>query len=58
MAGVIEPHYPKVRLGRRPMPLKRMLRIYLLQQWLNLSDPATEEMLIDLDSMRRFAGIN
>src|SRR5438309_3047043 len=55
---LIEPHYPKAGLGRRPMPLERMLRIYLLQQWFNLSDPAMEEMLIDSESMRRFAGIN
>lgn len=56
--ALIEPHYPKVGLGRRPMPLERMLRIHLLQQWFNLSDPAMEEMLIDSQSMRRFAGIN
>ncbi len=55
---LIEPHYPKAGMGRRPMPLERMLRIYLLQQWFNLSDPAMEEMLIDSESMRRFAGIN
>ncbi|HLX82683.1 MAG TPA: IS5 family transposase [Terriglobales bacterium] len=55
---LIEPHYPKAGLGRRPMPLERMLRIHLLQQWFNLSDPAMEEMLIDSQSMRRFAGIN
>jgi len=56
--ALIEPHYPKAGLGRRPMPLERMLRIYLLQQWFNLSDPAMEEMLIDSESMRRFTGIN
>ncbi len=56
--ALIEPHYPKAGLGRRPMPLERMLRIHLLQQWFNLSDPAMEEMLIDSQSMRRFAGIN
>lgn len=56
--ALIEPHYPKAGLGRRPMPLQRMLRIHLLQQWFNLSDPAVEEMLIDSQSMRRFAGIN
>ena len=38
--------------------MKSRLRIYLLQQWFNLSDPAMEEMLIDSESMRRFAGIN
>jgi IS5 family transposase len=35
-----------------------MLRIYLLQQWFNLSDPAVEEALYDSPAMRRFAGID
>jgi IS5 family transposase len=34
-----------------------MLRIYCLQQWYNLSDPATEEALYDSLLMRRFAGV-
>ena len=34
--------------GRWPptMGLERMLRIYFLQQWFNLSDPAVEETLL------------
>lgn len=36
---LIEPVYPKAGNGRPPMPLERMLRIYFLQQWFNLSDP-------------------
>ena len=32
-----------------------MLRIYFLQQWYSLSDPAAEEALYDIESMRRFA---
>jgi len=39
------------------MPLERMLRIYFMQNWFNLSDPAAEEALYDSESMRRFAGI-
>ena len=35
-----------------------MLRIYFLQQWFNLSDPAVEEALIDSPLMRGFAGID
>jgi len=35
-----------------------MLRIYCLQQWFNLSDPAAEEALYDSLSMRRFVGID
>ena len=36
----------------------RMLRIYFLQQWFNLSDPAVEEALYDSLVMRRFVGID
>ena len=35
-----------------------MLRIYFMQQWFNLSDPAMEDALYDSESMRRFAGID
>ena len=35
-----------------------MLRIYFLQQWFNLSDPAVEEALYDSVVMRQFAGID
>lgn len=35
-----------------------MLRIYFLQQWFNLGDPAVEEALYDVVSMREFAGID
>ena len=39
------------------MPLEVMLRVYCLQQWYALSDPAAEEALYDSDAMRRFAGL-
>ncbi len=55
---VIEGYYPKAGNGRQPMPMERMLRIYFMQQWYNLSDPAMEESLYDSESMRRFAGID
>jgi IS5 family transposase len=54
---LIEPHYPKAGNGTQPMPQERMLRIYFMQQWFNLSDPAMEDSLYDIESMRRFAGI-
>jgi IS5 family transposase len=34
-----------------------MLRIYFLQIWFDLSDPAAEDAIYDSESMRRFAGI-
>src|SRR6202050_5730385 len=54
---LIEPHYPKAGHGTQPMPMERMLRIYFMQQWFNLSDPAMEDSLYDSESMRRFAQI-
>jgi IS5 family transposase len=44
--------------GRPRPPLERMLRIYFMQQWFNLSDPGMEDALYDSESMRRFAGID
>ena len=58
LCALIEPVYPKAGDGRPPMELERMLRIYFLQQWFNLSDPGVEEALYDSLSMRRFAGID
>jgi IS5 family transposase len=55
--ALIEPHYPKAGNGTQPMPMQRMLRIYFMQQWFNLSDPAMEDSLYDSESMRRFAQI-
>ncbi|HVZ17453.1 MAG TPA: IS5 family transposase [Terriglobales bacterium] len=54
---LIEPHYPKAGNGRPPLGLEKMLRIYFLQIWFNLSDPGAEEAIYDSESMRRFAKI-
>ena len=56
--ALIEPVYPKPGKGRSPVGLERMLRIYFLQQWFNLSDPGAEEALYDSLAMRRFAAID
>ena len=55
---IIRKYYPKAGNGRQPMPLERMLRIYFMQQWYRLSDPGMEDALYDIESMRRFAGID
>ena len=34
-----------------------MLRIHLLQQWYDQSDPAMEDALVEVATMRRFVGI-
>jgi len=60
MTAAVETVYPKISEagGRPPIPLERMLRIYFLQLWFNLSDPAVEEELYDSVAMRNFVGID
>ena len=59
LSKALEPHYPNPQgAGRRPIGLERMLRIYFMQHWYNLSDPAMEEALYDSRAMREFAGID
>src|ERR1700743_2982364 len=57
LCALIAPVYPKPGNGRPPVGVERMLRIYFLQQWFNLSDPAGEEALYDSLAMRRFVDI-
>src|SRR2546430_3542479 len=58
LCALIEPHYPKPGNGRPPVGVERMLRIYFLQQWFNLSDPAVEETLYDSAVVRQFVGLD
>jgi len=60
LSAAVEKVYPKGSDagGRPPIPLERMLRIYFLQLWFNLSDPAVEEALYDSVAMRSFVGID
>jgi len=58
LCAVIAPFYAKGEGGRPTVGLERMLRIYFLQQWFNLSDPAAEEAIYDSAAMRRFVGID
>ncbi|MBB6187592.1 IS5 family transposase [Rhodanobacter sp. MP7CTX1] len=58
LLALIEPSYPRSgRRGRPPMPAATMLRIHFMQQWYALSDPAMEDALYEIESMRRFAGL-
>jgi IS5 family transposase len=58
VVALVAPHYPKGDgPGRPPLGLEKMLRIYFLQQWFNLSDPQAEDAIYDSESMRRFARV-
>src|SRR5438445_12182759 len=58
LCALIEPFYPKPGNGRPPVGVERMLRMYFLQHWFNLSDPAVEEALYDSPTLRAFVGID
>ncbi len=58
LEALVAPHYPKGENGRPPVGVKVMLRIYFVQHWFNLSDPAAEEALYDSAALRRFAGVD
>ena len=51
---VIEPFYPKAGNGRPPVGLERILRMYFIANWFNLSDVACEDALYDIEAFRDF----
>ena len=53
----IEPFYPKAGRGRRPYPLRSMLRVHCVQLVHDLRDPGMEYLLYEVESVRRFAGL-
>lgn len=56
--ALIEPYYPAGKRGRPPKGIEKMLRMYLLQCWFNLSDEGVEDAIYDSYAMRKFMGIN
>ncbi|WP_349605742.1 IS5 family transposase [Cupriavidus sp. DF5525] len=57
--ALIEPLYPTSgRVGRQPIGVERMLRMYCLQQWFSLSDEAVEDALYDSQALRQFVGVD
>ena len=56
--ALIEPHYPKAGNGRPPVGLERMLRMYCMANWFNLSDEACEDALYDVPVFREFCRID
>ena len=60
LVDLIEPIYPKVssKGGRPSYPLATMLRIHLMQEWYSLRGPAMDDALIEVATIRSFAGID
>ena len=58
LLALVEPHYPKGEKGRPPVGLSILLRMYFVQHWFALSDPAAEDAVYDSAALRRFVGID
>lgn len=56
--ALIEPYYPKGKRGRPTRGIETMLRMYLLQDWFNLSDEGIENAIYDSYCMRKFMGLD
>lgn len=52
--ALIEPYYPSGKRGRPARGIETMLRMYLMQNWFNLSDAAMEDTIYDSYAMRSF----
>lgn len=50
----VRPYYPKGKRGRPTMGIEKMLRMYLMQCWFNLSDEGVEDAIYDSYAMRKF----
>ena len=57
LEGRIRPFYPTAGRGRHPYTLSAMLRVHCVQLFYNLSDPGMEDLLYDVESVRRFVGL-
>ena len=55
---LIKEHYPSGKRGRPPRGIETMLRMYLMQNWFNLSDAAIEDAIYDSYAMRDFMHID
>ena len=53
-ASIIRPCYPSGKRGRPPKNIETMLRMYLMQNWFNLSDEGIEDAIYDSYAMRSF----
>jgi IS5 family transposase len=56
--AIIFPYYPKGKRRRPTRGAETMLRMYLLQNWFNLSDEGVEDAIYDSYAFRKFMGIN
>jgi len=56
--GMIRKYYPSGKRGRPTRGIETMLRMYLMQNWFNLSDVGIEDAIYDSYAMRNFMRID
>ena len=56
--GLILPYYPNGKRGRPTRGAEQMLRMYLLQNWFNLSDEGVEDAIYDSYAFRNFMKVD
>ena len=54
----VRPYYPNDKRGRPTKGIEKMLRMYLLQIWFNLSDEGVEDAIYDSYAFRKFMDID
>ena len=54
----VRPYYPNNKRGRPTKGIEKMLRMYLLQIWFNLSDEGVEDAIYDSYAFRKFMNID
>ena len=55
---MIRPYYPSGKRGRPPRDIEVMFRMYLMQNWFNLSDAGIEDEIYDSYALRSFMHID
>lgn len=57
-ADLVKPYYFEGKRGRKPIGIERMLRMYFLQLWFNLSDEGVEDAIYDSRAFSEFMGVS
>ena len=58
LVKLVRPHYFEGKRGRRPVGIEKMLRMYFLQLWFNLSDEGVEDAIYDSRAFSEFMGVS
>ena len=56
--ALVTPYYYEGKRGRPPRGVETMLRMYLLQNWFNLSDEGIEDAIYDSYAFRKFMKVD